>query len=98
MGAAGRRLRACAAAAVVLAATAAGVHGGSAAAANPGVMVAWGSDADGQLGNATARGQLKAGAVPAMTGVIQMDGGREHVVVLKQNGTSTARRPSRSRA
>ena len=57
-----------AAAAVVLAAAGVGVlGGGSAVAANPGVMVAWGSDADGQLGNGAAGGHLKAGAVPGMT-------------------------------
>ena len=82
-------MRASAAAAVVLAAAGVGVlGGGSAVAANPGVVVAWGSDADGQLGNGAAGGHLKAGAVPGMTGVVQMDGGREHVIVLKQTAPS----------
>ena len=50
-------------------------------------MMAWGSDADGQLGNGSAGGHLKAAPVPGMTGIIDMHGGREHVVALDQNGT-----------
>jgi hypothetical protein len=54
-------VRACAAAAFVVSAVAVGVLGGrSAVAANPVVMVAWGSDADGQLGNGATGGHLKA--------------------------------------
>jgi len=57
------------------------------AAAKRGVIMTWGSDADGQLGNGAAGGHLKGAALPGMTGVIDMSGGREHVVALKQNGT-----------
>lgn len=88
MGATGRRLRACAAAAILTAAAIAAIGGGSAgAAAKPGVVVAWGSDADGQLGNGAAGGHLREAPVPGMTGVIDVHGGREHVIALKQNGT-----------
>jgi alpha-tubulin suppressor-like RCC1 family protein len=74
--------------ATVLAVAAAGAFGGRrAAAAAPGTMVAWGDDADGQLGNGAAGGHITAGAVAGLPNVIQMDGGREHVVALRQNGT-----------
>jgi len=69
MGATGRRLRACAAAAILTAAAIAAIGGGSAgAAAKPGVVVTWGSDADGQLGNGAAGGHLREAPVPGMTG------------------------------
>jgi hypothetical protein len=75
-------------AATALAGVVAGsVGGGRAAAATPGTMVAWGDDADGQLGNGPGGGHITAGAVINLTGVIQMDGGREHVVALKQSVT-----------
>ena len=45
------------------------------------------SDADGQLGNGAGRRPHHRGRRDGLTGVIQMDGGREHVVALKQNGT-----------
>src|SRR5262245_40246759 len=89
MGATGRRVRACAAAAIVMAAATVAVagSGNASAAAKPGVIMTWGSDADGQLGNGAAGGHIKGAAVPGMTGIIDMSGGREHVVALKQNGT-----------
>jgi hypothetical protein len=52
--------------AVVAIAAAVGVAGGgNAGAANPGVVMTWGSDADGQLGNGSAGGHLKGAPVPA---------------------------------
>ena len=65
-----------------------GVLSGPAAQAAPaGTVVAWGDNADGQLGNGTFTAHSTAQAVHDLAGVKQLRGGREHVIALRTNGT-----------
>ena len=59
----------------------------AAAAASPGVPWTWGANAFGQLGNGTTTARPVPGAVPGLDDVVDLHGGREHVVALRANGT-----------
>ena len=50
-------------------------------------MVAWGDNADGQLGNGSFSAHTTAQAVHNLANVKQLRGGREHVIALRTNGT-----------
>ena len=72
--------------AVCLAACLAAV-GGAAAAAQTGTVSSFGSDEFGQLGDGAAGSSTTPVAVSGLSGVVQIDGGREHVVALKSDGS-----------
>ena len=57
------------------------------AAAPPGTPWTFGENAFGQLGSGTTATRRTAGPVSGLNGVIDMHGGREHVVALKSDGT-----------
>ncbi|MGC4109078.1 MAG: PKD domain-containing protein [Nocardioides sp.] len=58
------------------------------AAAAPGTVWEWGSNAYGQLGNGTTSASPSgAAAVPGLSNVAQVAGGREHVIALTASGT-----------
>jgi len=63
------------------------LSGTAAQAAPPGTVVAWGDNADGQLGNGSFTAHSTAQAVHNLTNVKQLRGGREHVIALRTNGT-----------
>ncbi|WP_051277325.1 PKD domain-containing protein [Marmoricola sp. URHB0036] len=57
------------------------------AAAPPGTPWTFGENSFGQLGNGTTTTRRTPGPVTGLNGVIDLHGGREHVVALKSNGT-----------
>ncbi len=57
------------------------------AAAPPGTPWTFGENAFGQLGNGTTTTRRAAGAVVGLDGVVDMHGGREHVVALRSDGS-----------
>jgi len=57
------------------------------AAVPPGTPWTFGENSFGQLGNGTTTTRRTPGPVTGLNGVIDMHGGREHVVALKSNGT-----------
>ena len=60
---------------------------GAAGAVKTGTVSSFGSDEFGQLGNGAGGSSATPVAVAGLTGVIQLDGGREHVVALRSDGT-----------
>ena len=59
-----------------------------AAAVDPGgVPWTWGGNGFGQLGNGTTQSRLTPGPVTGLTDVVDLHGGREHVVALRDDGT-----------
>src|SRR5680860_1507662 len=56
-------------------------------AAPPGTPWTWGENAYGQLGNGTTTTRRTGAPVTGLNGVIDMHGGREHVVALKSDGS-----------
>jgi alpha-tubulin suppressor-like RCC1 family protein len=64
------------------------VAGNAAGAAAPGTLTTWGSNAFGQLGNGTTSATpVGPGAVAGLTDVVDVHGGREHVVALTADAT-----------
>jgi alpha-tubulin suppressor-like RCC1 family protein len=61
--------------------------GGAGAASQTGTVSSFGSDEFGQLGDGSAGSSNSPVAVSGLTGVTQIDGGREHVVALKSDGS-----------
>ena len=47
----------------------------------------WGANSFGQLGNGTTTARPTPGAVPGLNDVVDLHGGREHVIALRSNGT-----------
>lgn len=73
----------------VLAAAVAGVVVSAApatAASAPGTPYTWGSNGFGQLGSGTNANRFSAAAVSGLTGVVDLHGGREHVIALTSAG------------
>jgi alpha-tubulin suppressor-like RCC1 family protein len=64
----------------VLAATPAGALSGA------GRVATWGSNAYGQLGDGSTTDHRTPELVPSLHGVVQLEGGREHVLAMKANG------------
>ena len=59
-----------------------------AAAVDPGgVPWTWGGNGFGQLGDGTTQARLAPGPVTGLTDVVDLHGGREHVVALRDDGT-----------
>ncbi len=71
---------------MILGLTALSVVPSASAAAPPSVPWTWGSNSFGELGNGTTVANRTPGAV-ALTDIIDIHGGREHVAALKSNGT-----------
>jgi alpha-tubulin suppressor-like RCC1 family protein len=46
----------------------------------------WGGNDSGQLGNGGTASRLSPGAVPGLTDIVQIAGGRDHVIALDANG------------
>jgi len=66
----------------------AGTAAPASAAVAPGTVWEWGSDGFGQLGNGTTSASPSgAAAVPGLSDVADVEGGREHVVALTASGT-----------
>jgi alpha-tubulin suppressor-like RCC1 family protein len=64
------------------------VHPAAAAAVSPGgVPWTWGANSFGQLGNGTTQARLTPGPVTGLDDVVDLHGGREHVIALRGNGT-----------
>ena len=61
--------------------------GAAATAATTGTVSSFGSDEFGQLGDGAGGSSSTPVAVAGLTGVTQIDGGREQVVALKSDGT-----------
>jgi alpha-tubulin suppressor-like RCC1 family protein len=57
------------------------------AAAPPSAPWTWGGNSFGELGNGTTVANLNPAAVSGLTDVVDIHGGREHVVALKSDGT-----------
>lgn len=57
------------------------------AATDPGTIWTWGANGFGQLGDGTTSANLVPTQVPGLSGIIDVHGGREHVVALSQDGT-----------
>ena len=60
------------------------------AATSPGTPVTWGTNPQGQLGDGTTVAHPSPMPVPGLGDVVQIDGGREHVVALRSNGQVVA--------
>jgi alpha-tubulin suppressor-like RCC1 family protein len=60
------------------------------ASAAPGTPVTWGDNPQGQLGDGTTNAHLAPEPVPGLTDVVDVAGGREHVVALRANGQVVA--------
>lgn len=57
------------------------------AASDPGTIWTWGANGFGQLGDGTTSAHLSPAQVPGLTGIIDVHGGREHIVALNESGT-----------
>jgi alpha-tubulin suppressor-like RCC1 family protein len=71
----------------VFAAALAPIGSGRAAAADPGMPYTWGTNDSGELGDGTTVARFAPEAVPGLDDVIDLHGGREHVVALRQDRT-----------
>jgi alpha-tubulin suppressor-like RCC1 family protein len=78
------------AAAALLLGSWAGVPATAAAASAPGTPVTWGANPLGQLGDGSTVAHTVPTAVPGLTDVVQVVGGREHVVALRSGGRVVA--------
>ncbi len=56
-------------------------------AASPGTPYAWGANPWGQLGDGTTTAHLMPHAVTGLTDAIDIDGGRDHAIALRANGS-----------
>jgi alpha-tubulin suppressor-like RCC1 family protein len=63
------------------------IAGLPAAAAEPGEPYTWGSNDSGELGDGTTVAHFEPEPVPGLDDVVDLHGGRQHVVALRQNGT-----------
>ncbi len=60
------------------------------AASAPGTPVTWGANPQGQLGDGTTVAHTAPAAVPGLSDIVQVAGGREHVVALRSDGRVVA--------
>lgn len=67
--------------------TLAGVGAAQAAISPGGAVWTWGSNGFGQLGDGTTQARPTPGPVPGLDDVVDLHGGREHVIALRGNGT-----------
>ena len=58
-----------------------------ASAAGPGIPFTWGSNGSGELGDGTNSPHFSPQAVPGLTDVTELHGGRQHVAALRANGS-----------
>lgn len=68
-------------------ASAAGPEPAAALVSPGGVAWTWGANSFGQLGNGTTTARPTPGLVPGLDDIVDLHGGREHVVALRGNGT-----------
>ncbi len=59
----------------------------SAMAATSASAITWGANAVGQLGDGSFSAHLSPHAVPSLSGITGIHGGRQHVIVLRADGT-----------
>ena len=85
MGARGRWIRSVLTVSTVVIGVLVPAHG--AQAASPGTPTAWGANPWGQLGDGTTTAHLVPRAVTGLTDAIDIDGGRDHAIALRANGS-----------